>query len=103
RPAGGLVVAGIAAGSPATPGEILARARDPRVRVEHQTRAGLTRALNHALALARAPLVARLDADDLALPERLERQLAFLAAHAEVGLLGTGAREADEGGREGAV
>src|SRR2546428_2836171 len=83
--------------------ETLARARDPRVPVEHQTRGGLTRALNHALALARAPLAARLDADDRALPERLERQLAFLAAHAEVGLLGTGAREVDEGGREVAV
>src|SRR5207244_9614072 len=82
---------------------LFARGRDPRVRVAHQTRAGLTRALNHALALARAPLVARLDADDLALPERLERQLAFLAAHVEVGLLGTGAREVDEGGREVAV
>src|SRR5438132_699576 len=58
---------------------------------------------HRALALARAPLAARLDADDLALPERLERQLAFLAAHAEVGLLGTGAREVDEGGREVAV
>src|SRR5256884_9639241 len=91
-------------GGPTVPTrEIRARARDPRVRVEHQTRAGLTRALNHALALARAPLAARLDADDLALPERLERQLTFLAAHAEVGLLGTGAREVDEGGREVAV
>src|SRR5439155_1280158 len=86
-----------------TPRGILGGARDPRVRVEHQARAGLTRALNHALALARAPLAARLDADDLALPERLERQLTFLAAHVEVGLLGTGAREVDGGGREVAV
>ena len=101
--AGDLELIVIDDGSTDTTREILARARDPRVRVEHQTRAGLTRALNHALALARAPLVARLDADDLALPERLERQLAFLAAHAEVGLLGTGAREVDEGGREVAV
>ena len=101
--AGDLELIVIDDGSTDTTREILARARDPRVRVEHQTRAGLTRALNHALALARAPLVARLDADDLALPERLERQLAFLAAHVEVGLLGTGAREVDEGGREVAV
>ena len=52
--------------------------------------AGLTASLNRALALARAPLVARLDADDLALPERLARQRAFLAAHPDVGLLGAG-------------
>jgi glycosyltransferase involved in cell wall biosynthesis len=81
----------------ATP-EVLAAARDPRLRVLRQARAGLTRALNRALGLARADLVARLDADDLALPERLARQRAFLAAHPEVGLLGTAAREVDEGG-----
>jgi len=74
--------------------------RDPRLRLERQPQAGLTRALNRALGLARAPVVARLDADDLALPERLERQLAFLASHPEVGLLGTAAREVDVSGRE---
>ena len=82
----------------ATP-EILAGARDPRLRVERRERAGLTRSLNVALGLARSALIARLDADDVALPERLERQRAFLDAHAEVGLLGTGAREVDEAGR----
>src|SRR5207244_6720288 len=61
--AGDLELIVIDDGSTDTTREILARVRDPRVRVEHQTRAGLTRALNHALALARAPLVARLDAD----------------------------------------
>ena len=82
----------------ATP-EILARVSDPRLRVERRERVGLTRSLNVALGLARSALIARLDADDEALPERLERQRAFLDAHAEVGLLGTGAREVDEAGR----
>jgi glycosyltransferase involved in cell wall biosynthesis len=77
---------------------LLARITDPRVRVVPQEAAGLTRALNRALGLARADLVARLDADDLALPERLARQRAFLAAHPEVGLLGTAAREVDAAG-----
>ena len=86
----------------ATP-DLLGRIRDPRVRVERRPHAGLTRSLNRALALARAPLLARLDADDLALPARLERQRAFLDAHPEVGLLGTGAREVDETGRDVAV
>jgi hypothetical protein len=44
--------------------------------------------------------VARLDADDVALPERLARQRGFLDAHPEIGLLGTGAREVDAEGRE---
>ena len=72
---------------------------DPRLRVERRARGGLTSALNRALALARAPLLARLDADDLAVPERLARQVAFLDAHPDVGLLGSAAREVDPSGR----
>jgi glycosyltransferase involved in cell wall biosynthesis len=83
----------------ATP-EHLARVRDPRVRVVTQARTGLTRALNRALAVARAPLVARLDADDRARPERLERQRAFLDRAPDVGLLGTAAAEMDASGRQ---
>ena len=83
----------------ATPG-ILASFRDPRLQVVWRARGGLTSALTAALRLSRAPLVARLDADDVALPERLERQLAFLSAHPEVGLVGTAAREVDASGRE---
>jgi len=79
----------------ATPA-LLAAVRDPRLLVERQARAGLTLALNRALARARAPLIARLDADDMALPVRLERQLAFLVAHPEIGLLGSAARVVDE-------
>jgi glycosyltransferase involved in cell wall biosynthesis len=86
----------------ATP-DVLASLRDPRLRVDRRPRAGLTRSLIRALELARAPLVARLDADDLALPERLARQRAFLDAHPDVGLLGTGAREIDLTGREVAI
>ena len=82
----------------ATP-TLLAALRDPRLRVEWQARTGLTRSLNRALRLAHGPLVARLDADDLALPDRLARQRAFLDAHSDVGLLGTGARELDADGR----
>jgi glycosyltransferase involved in cell wall biosynthesis len=79
---------------------VLASITDPRLRVYREPHAGLTRALNRALRLATAPLIARLDADDIALPERLERQRAFLDAHPEVGILGTGAREVDAAGRE---
>jgi glycosyltransferase involved in cell wall biosynthesis len=82
----------------ATPA-LLAGVRDSRVRVVTQARTGLTRALNRGLALARAPLVARLDADDVALPERFERQRAFLDRTPDVGLLGTAARELDSRGR----
>jgi len=72
---------------------------DPRVVVVRRPRAGLTRSLNDALGVARAPLIGRLDADDLSMPQRLARQSAFLAAHPEVGLLGTAAVEIDAEGR----
>ncbi|ABD08533.1 Glycosyl transferase, family 2 [Rhodopseudomonas palustris HaA2] len=65
-----------------------ARARDPRVVVLRQSREGLVAALNLGLARARAPLIARLDADDIALPERLARQRDYLQAHPDVVLLG---------------
>ena len=80
--------------------DVLGGVGDRRLRVERRTHEGLTRALNHALRLARAPLVARLDADDIALPERLARQVAFLEAHPEIGLLGSAAREINGDGRE---
>ena len=81
----------------ATP-DLLAAVRDPRLRVMRQARTGLTRALNRALGAARGALVARLDADDVALPERLARQRAFLQQRPDVGLLGSAAREIDADG-----
>jgi len=55
--------------------------RDARVRVLETAagRRGIVAALNRGLAAARAPLLARMDADDVAHPERLARQAALLA------------------------
>ncbi|MBF0293696.1 MAG: glycosyltransferase [Magnetococcales bacterium] len=65
--------------------------RDSRiVLVRNADNLGLTRSLNRGIALARGEWIARQDADDISMPERLTRQMAFLAAHPEVGLLGTG-------------
>ena len=56
-----------------------ARAReDPRLRVVRGPRRGLVACLNAGLRLARAPLIARMDADDLMDPERLALQRRFL-------------------------
>jgi glycosyltransferase involved in cell wall biosynthesis len=65
-------------------------AEDPRVTVLRSEGRGLVDALSTAAAAARAPLLARMDADDAALPERLERQVAFMAAHPELAACGTG-------------
>jgi glycosyltransferase involved in cell wall biosynthesis len=63
---------------------------DPRiVPLRNEENIGLTQSLNKALAVASGEYIARMDADDVSLPERLEKQVAYLDAHPEVGLLGT--------------
>lgn len=69
-----------------------AAARDRRVRAIRNPGQGLVAALNHGLSLCRAPLVARMDGDDVSHPRRLERQTALLAAEPETGLVACGFR-----------
>jgi hypothetical protein len=63
-------------------------ARDARIRVITGPPRGLVAALGQALAEARAPLVARIDADDVAHPERLRLQAERLEQDASVDVLG---------------
>ncbi len=74
-------------------------ARDQRITVVRQPRDGLVAALNRGLALARAGLVARMDGDDIAHPERLARQAAFLEAHPDVAVVGSAIRVVDRHGQ----
>lgn len=72
-------------------------ARDPRIRpISNGENIGLTRSLNKGLTLARGMFLARLDADDLALPTRFGRQVAFLNTHPSIGLVGSGYELIDE-------
>lgn len=62
---------------------------DARIRVVEDGRhMGLAARLNQGVQLARAGLVARMDADDICLPRRFALQQAYLAAHPEVDLVG---------------
>jgi glycosyltransferase involved in cell wall biosynthesis len=73
---------------------------DSRIRLlDNPTNIGLTRSLNRGLAGARGMLVARQDADDVSVPERLEKQAAFLDVHKDVAMVGSRARHIDENGR----
>ena len=69
--------------------DVLARQTDPRLRVISTGGVGMGRALNRGLEEARAPLVARHDADDLSHPDRLQRQAAFLECRRDVDVLAT--------------
>src|SRR5687768_11090116 len=55
-------------------------ARDGRIRLTVRPNRGLTRTLNEAIKQARGEFVARMDCDDVALPDRFEKQLAYLRA-----------------------
>lgn len=73
-------------------------AEDPRIRVIARENRGLIASLNQLLVEARAPLVARMDADDVCHPERFAKQLAFLDAHPDYGVVGCRTRDIDENG-----
>lgn len=77
--------------------EILREAQaDSRIRVLSEPRLGRARALNVAWTNARGTYIANLDADDIAYPSRLEKQLGFLRRHPEIGLLGTAWKKVGE-------
>lgn len=66
-------------------------AADSRIRLLHSPDRGIVSALNHGLSHAMAPLVARMDADDIMHRDRLLRQYEYLTLHPELTLLGCGA------------
>ncbi|MCH7562955.1 MAG: glycosyltransferase [Gemmatimonadetes bacterium] len=60
---------------------------------------GQTAALNKGLDMVETPWVARMDADDVSLPERLERQMEYLQGRSELVLMGTGVQVIDGRGQ----
>jgi glycosyltransferase involved in cell wall biosynthesis len=67
---------------------VIARFDDPRIQVLSQQRLGVAGALNTGIAAARADIIARFDADDICLPQRLAIQYAFLQQHPDHILVG---------------
>jgi glycosyltransferase involved in cell wall biosynthesis len=72
-------------------GAIIEKADDPRIRSFRQSNRGLAATLNRAISLARGEYIARQDQDDISLPSRLGKQVDFLDANPDVGMLGTSA------------
>lgn len=71
--------------------EIVRKVRDPRVRIVDDGQSlGLPQRLNQIIELAKGKYIARMDADDLAHPERLEKQVAFLEREAKYDAVFTG-------------
>jgi glycosyltransferase involved in cell wall biosynthesis len=76
--------------------QLLERYNDKRVRIIKNPQRGLVSALNTGLAYCNAPLVARLDADDIMYPQRLKKQYEYLRLHPDVVLVATRARKFPE-------
>jgi glycosyltransferase involved in cell wall biosynthesis len=72
--------------------------RDARIRIIDKENTGLADSLNVGMAAAKGQWIARLDGDDVALPRRLERQVAFLMAHPDCHLVGSGLFMIDDNG-----
>jgi glycosyltransferase involved in cell wall biosynthesis len=73
-------------------------ATDQRLKVTHAANKGLTKSLNDGLAAARGAYVARMDGDDIALPERLARQADALDADEGLAIVGGGVQLLSEDG-----
>lgn len=67
-------------------------AADARIRYVRQDNRGITATLNRGLELCRGDFIARMDADDVAHPQRLEKQLALLRREPDVVICGTAVR-----------
>jgi len=61
---------------------------DPRLRILASPTRGIVAALNAGIDKARHPYIARMDADDIARPRRLQTQLDYLLAHPEIQVCG---------------
>lgn len=73
---------------------------DSRIRLYcNEANMQLSLSLNKGIGLARAGLIARADADDVNLPERLSIQYRYMLEHDDIDVLGTGAYLLDESGQ----
>ena len=75
-------------------------ARDPRLKILTTPAAGIVPALQAGIAAAKGEFVARMDADDIAATERLERQVAALRADPSLALIGSAITLIDEAGHK---
>lgn len=81
--------------------DILNNFNDSRIRlVKNNQNMGITKTLNKGLQLARSNYVARMDADDICFPKRLQRQKAFLDENLNFAMVGSWIEVIDEIGRK---
>ncbi len=78
--------------------EIVSHYKDSRLHIVSRSNKGLIATLNEGIELAKAPLIARMDQDDISKPDRLSKQVGDMERHPETILLGSGAQIIDSTG-----
>ncbi len=74
--------------------------KDNRIRIiKNKKNIGLTRSLNKGIKSSQGKYIARIDAGDIALPVRIEKQIKFMKDNKEIGLLGTNYFEVNKKGK----
>jgi len=80
-------------GSTDRTGEILESYNDPRIRIHNNRKnIGLAKSLNIGLKMAKGEYIARQDADDISMPERLAKEIYFFCEHPDYAVVGTFAK-----------
>ncbi|SFG35222.1 Glycosyl transferase family 2 [Novosphingobium sp. CF614] len=74
-------------------------AADSRIRPILRENRGLIASLNEMIDAAQAPIIARMDADDISRPDRFTKQIAFLADHPDYGVVGSWSEDIGENGQ----
>ena len=71
--------------------------------IQNEKNSKLAYSLNHCLQYADGEYIARMDADDISLPERFEKQVEYLESHPNIAVVGTSMIRFDEGGDFGEI
>lgn len=66
--------------------------------VSHRDKKELIATLNEGIRLSKGEYIARMDADDISMPQRLEKQIDFMDSHSDVAVCGTWAKSIDKNG-----
>ena len=82
--------------------EVIESYKDLRIKlVNNEKNLGLSRTLNKGIELSEGEYIARMDADDISLPVRLEKQVEFMDSHPHIGICGSWMQGFDPSGNKG--